>query len=88
MIKSTIHTENKNLKRVKEILNNHLCNLGYTIVQAEGGYKGKKEKALKIEIVSSHPISEVLKSIAGQIRDFNKQEVVLVTSENVQAEFV
>ena len=43
MTKYVIHTQDKNLSRIKEILHSHLLNTGYTIRKAEGFWKGKEE---------------------------------------------
>lgn len=88
MIKYTIHTENKNLKGIERILQTHLVNAGYTIKEVLGSWKGKKEKALEIVIIHDTPLNVVLKAVAARIRDLNKQEVVLITAEKIEAELV
>jgi len=85
MLKYTIHTENKNLRGIKDILNNHLGYVGYTLNECKGAWKGKAEKSLKIEVLADHDLNVPINSIAEQIRDRNKQDLVLVTVENVEA---
>lgn len=88
MLKYVIHTENKNLKGIERILQSHLVNAGYTIRQVVGSWKGKKEKALEIVIIHDTPLNVVLKAIGQRIRDLNRQEVVLITAEKIEAELV
>lgn len=84
--KYTIHTENKNLKSIKNLLDMLCVGLGYTLVPCEGRWKGKREKSLKIEIISQNELHELIPRIAIGIRDLNNQDAVLVTVQNVEAE--
>ncbi len=80
-----IYTENKNCKRVEHILSSFLG--GYTLLTSKGIYQGRMEESLIIEIVSDKNL-EYFRTIAQTIRFNNNQESVLVTCQDVDAEFV
>lgn len=88
MFKYTIHTQDKNLKGIKRILHSYLVNAGYTIRRVEGAWKGKTEKALEIVIIHMTPLNNVLTPMANAIRQLNREEVVLVTTEKVEGVLV
>lgn len=71
-----IYTENKNLKKVKRVLNRFFD--GYTIYHAEEAWKGKSENSLVIEVYNERPTR--VNACAEEIRDLNKQECVVVQS--------
>lgn len=86
MNKYTIHTEAVNLASIKEQLNKYFE--GYTLMIADGAYKGQADKALKIEVLNSENIDPLVKGFCQKIRDINNQECVLLVKELVQADFI
>jgi len=79
-----IYTENKNIKRIKYILNTRFDS--YTIYNAVGIWKGKDEKTLVIEIIGSDMLE--VYSVAESVRKINKQDAVLVTKSFVEGELI
>lgn len=82
-----LSTEHKNYSRLVKLCASYFD--GFSIVEAEGYWKGKPESSLIIEIARTgrekdflHRVSELAKAI----RDLNKQDAVLVEfihSENL-----
>ncbi len=79
-----IYTENKNRKGVEEIVAS--CCDGFTISEARGYWKGSKENALVIEILTEYP--HLLRDICVGIKNLNQQEAVLYTEQEVKANFI
>lgn len=85
-IRYTIHTEYKNIKKVKQILDSLCGFVGYTLTKCEGRWKGKSEKSLKIEIIHKDNLEVLIRSIVGAVKKLNNQEAVLVTTEPLTGE--
>jgi len=92
MLKYAIYTENKNLAKIESILNNSIIIQGYTIIKTFGYWNGKKEQALKIEILlepcKSLNYNTIIKTICKKIKSVNRQESVLFTSVKIKAYFI
>jgi hypothetical protein len=67
-----IFTEDKNRRRVLEILDSHFP--GYTVIPAIGRYERRRERSLIIEI-DGQPLPKV-RQVAEEIRVVNKQKEV------------
>ena len=92
MIKYTLYTENKNIKSIKGILN--LFYQGYTIINTLGYWQGKKEKSLKIEVITEKTEKDLiynkiaLNCIIETIKKINNQQTILLTTESIKADFL
>ena len=92
MIKYTLYTENKNIKSIKGILN--LFYQGYTIINTQGYWRGKKENSLKIEVITEKTKKDLiynkiaLNCIIKTIKKINNQQSILLTIENIKADFL
>lgn len=84
MKKFTIHTENKNQQWIENLLSVGFD--GFTIVKADGFWKGTKEKSLEIIIYTDN--AYLIRAIADRIKHHNKQEAVLVTETDCRIELV
>ena len=63
---------------------------GFTILQAQGYWKGQSESSLVIEILAEgteHDEAKIF-ALAERIKACNKQESVLVTAQIIEAKFV
>ncbi len=91
-----IYTEDKNRYSIEHFVGKKFN--GFSIINADGVYKGTKEKALIIEIIGECNISdsvdnlrfehENVRRVAQQIKEHNEQEVVLVTISTIKVEEV
>jgi hypothetical protein len=72
---------------------------GFTILQAEGSWKGQRENSIVVEIlVDSNEIrstvsgqvsvEDVVRIVATDIKFLNVQETVIVTRQNVTVDFI
>ena len=77
MLQYIIYTENKNLEKIKSLLNDYFK--GYTIINIIGYWKKQKEKSIKIEIITSKENDFIIKGIIRKIKVLNNQESVLLT---------
>ena len=75
-----IYTEDKNRQIVEQILDENFP--GYTIIQADGRWKGQSEKSLIIEVITSNDFdfSQRIKDVAAKIVKANSQESCYITS--------
>lgn len=80
-----IYTENKNLDLVKTILNESFDS--YTLIETTGSWNSVEEKGLIIEVVDDIDDPTYL-YVAKQIKDLNKQEAVLTTTQEVKSELI
>jgi hypothetical protein len=72
-----ICTEAKNATAVEKLVGRYFE--GYSVMYQDGFWHGAKERSMTIEIFSSQLNSgDLVRLIAEQIRDLNKQECVLV----------
>lgn len=88
MIKYTIYTENKNIKKIEAILNNNIIIKGYTIIKSIGYWQGLKEQSLKIEVLLPKHYNYQIKTIGQRIKRLNKQEAVYLTIEAVNTAII
>ena len=88
MIKYSIYTENKNLEKIKKILNTSIVIKGYTLINTIGYYEGQEEQGLKIEILLPKHYNWIIKSICNKIRIINNQQSVLCSVEEIKAKFI
>jgi len=73
-----ICTENKNYEAILDRLDMQFPG-GYTIINANGAWQGKREKSLIIEVVSDAPsIESDIGKLAYWLKKYNEQETVLV----------
>ena len=79
-----ICTEDKNREAVEELLNAYFD--GFALFESTGYWKGKKERALTVEIFNA-TLSNV-QYIAETIKAMNAQEAVLVEELEVRGLFV
>jgi hypothetical protein len=64
---------------------------GFTLIKAQGYWKGKVENSLVIEILVDTQNDEAdakVFALADRIKACNKQESVLVTAQIIEAKFV
>lgn len=78
----SIHTEDKSAKWIENLLSVGFD--GYTIIKADGYWKGTREKSLEIIIYTGN--TELIRAIAQQIKHHNKQEAVMITATNCTIE--
>lgn len=81
-----ICTENKNREQVEQAIG--VLFDGFTVFEASGYWQGKRELSLVIEIIGESDDSRHIEMVATTIRDFNKQECVLVQELEIEAKFV
>lgn len=84
MKRYSIHTEAKDAKWIKELLSIGFD--GYTIIRADGYWKGIKEKALEIVIYTDNAV--LVRAMAQRIKYHNSQESVLVTETDCRLELI
>lgn len=84
MIRYRIYTEKKdNLER---LAGNFFE--GFNVSEVKGYWKGKAEKSVIIEILAGEAQAVQVKALALLIKELNKQESVLITREETQADFI
>ena len=82
-----IYTENtKRQPQVRKILDTKLP--GYTLIRGVGYWEGKQEQSLVIEHIGEPALAKTILDIAKQIRIENRQRSVLVTTQDIDMEFV
>ena len=82
-----ILTENKNRKYIAKIVSDEFE--GFTIYKSQGFWRGVSERSLTIEIYAKTVgIEDRVKSVCRLIKEYNKQECVLVQKLEVEAEFI
>lgn len=84
MKRYSIHTQNKDAKWIERLLSFGFD--GYTIVKADGFWKGAREKSLEIIIYTSN--TRLIRQIAEQIKHHNKQEAVFIAETECKIELV
>lgn len=73
-----IFTENKNYAAILDRLDKQFPD-GYTIMQSNGAWQGKREKSLIIEIVSAVPsIESDIDKLCYWLKKVNEQDAVMV----------
>ena len=79
-----IYTEDKdNLINIERIIYRQFKYGGFTVSYTDGGWKGERESSLIIEIIGEIDDKHKVLTIAGDIKNLNEQETVLVTTTNV-----
>jgi hypothetical protein len=81
-----IYTEDKNREAIEKICSEVFD--GFTIIHANGYYKGIKENTIIIEIVVSIPDLRAIKYLADNIKRLNHQESVLITCNKIDSQFI
>lgn len=85
-----MYTEKKNIGAIENLLNIYFK--GYTLIEGIGYWEGEKEKSLIVELLllesGTNQNSENLKKIADEIKIFNNQKTVLITCQNINADFI
>jgi hypothetical protein len=85
-----VYTEKKNVGAIENLFNIYFK--GYTLIEGTGYWEGEKEKSLIVELLltesGTNKNSEDLKKIADEIKIFNNQKSVLITCQNIYAEFI
>ena len=74
-----LYTEDKNRETIKSVCDEFLR--GYTLIPAQGVWRGVQEASLIIEVVDS-PMNfprKACQKVARKIKRINKQEAVLIT---------
>lgn len=79
-----IYTERKyNIERIAS-----KCFDGFTLFNVIGYWKGKREKAVCIEIIGQAKDYKQIKFLASTIKRINNQESVYVTQDKVSGELL
>jgi len=88
MTKYSIYTERKLFGRraLLKIIDGYLE--GYTLIKTVGTWRGKRERAWKVETILEDKRLIDIQVLAAHIKSALKQESVLITSEPVTAEFI
>lgn len=81
-----IYTENKNRSQIEQLVNNHFS--GFTVYAAIGYWEEEKEKSLIIEVLGNEEDYNEIKTVCANIRDYNLQQSVLLTCQEVETEFI
>lgn len=79
-----IYTEDLNRDKVNAIVGKYFS--GHTIIAAEGTWLQEPEKSLIVEIITDD--RKKVFRIAAEIKRTNNQESVLVTSSNIEVDFI
>lgn len=87
MIKYSIYTENKNIKKIKKLLNNQPIIKGYTIINTLGNWQGIQEKSIIIIIMLPEK-NPLIKHLCNKIKYLNNQESVLLTEEKIKGNLI
>jgi PII-like signaling protein len=78
-----IYTENKNRMDIIETVQ-RFC-LGFTVFHAFGFWKGDGEMSIVIEVIDADP--KYIASLAMWIKEYNNQDAVMVTVDQVEVIF-
>jgi uncharacterized membrane-anchored protein YitT (DUF2179 family) len=79
-----ILTENKNRKQIIKLVSDRFD--GFTVIKTQGYWKGQTERSLIIEINTNAEWE--IKEICQEIRDYNKQECVMLQKILTNTEFI
>lgn len=90
MLRARVYTENLRLPELCKIADGYFD--GYTVIfNAGGSWKGKHEPAVIFEILedsTERSLIFAIEDFASDVKDFNQQEAVLYTIEEVKAVFL
>lgn len=81
-----LYTENKNLESLKAMFDDFT--MDFTFYVADGYYLGIPESSVIFEVISRMDLRENFRYMARQIKTMNKQKSVLLTVQDIEAEFV
>jgi hypothetical protein len=81
-----IYTEDLNRKKIEKLVSSYFD--GFTILESVGYWKGKREKAVIIRILSGAEDSAKVKALALKIKKQNKQQSVIIVKKNTDVNFV
>jgi hypothetical protein len=82
-----IYTEDVNRETVIDLVATKFGN--FNVSTAKGYWSGVAEDSLIVEVITaSASARETIKGIATKIRDYNRQETVLITSHVVNFELI
>ena len=82
-----IYTEKKSLDKIRNLLN--VCFECYTIIEGQGTWKSKREASLIIELLLNGDVNEKrVYAVADSIKVLNKQEAVLITSQEIETRLI
>ncbi len=89
MFETRIYFSFENKKQLKSILKyiNTFFD-GYTLYKAIGFYKGMKEKSRIVELITPFELINVKNDISEYIKKIANQESILITTKNINMEFV
>ena len=71
-----IFTEDTNRSRIEELCSNFFD--AFTLISAQGFWKGNKENSLIVEVVDDNDITDQINNLALAIKRDNKQEAMLI----------
>lgn len=79
-----ICTENKNYPDILDYLDEHFPD-GYTILQGNGAWQGKREKSLVIEIMRATLGGDLeISHFAYWLKKHNEQQVILIQTVDIE----
>ena len=82
-----IYTEKKNRDKIRNLLN--VCFECYTIIEGQGTWKSKGEKSVIVELLLNGDVNERrVYAVADSIKILNKQEAVLITSQEIETRLI
>ena len=76
-----LYTEDLNRKTLARLFDRHFNS--YSVQEQKGVWNGKAEKSLVFEIICDEREALILPYIAEDIKLHNKQEAVLITTEQI-----
>jgi len=83
-----IYTEDINRENIIGLVAEQFSN--FTIIKGDGHWGDQQEKSLIVEIITvqGDDVAKIVKGIAAKIRDYNKQDAVLVTAQLIDSELI
>lgn len=81
-----IYTEDVRRDKIEHLLNQYLES--FTVYSGRGYWNFQSEASLMIEAVLPSSFDGVIKMLAKRIKATNKQDAVLITSQDVDSELV
>jgi hypothetical protein len=81
-----LFTEDKNRKEIEAIVGRYFD--GFTVIPATGYWKGERERSLIIEISSETDEESSVRLLAGEIKQYNHQQAVLIERLQTADSFV
>jgi hypothetical protein len=87
MTKYSVYTEALRLDELKQVAKQHVQDC-FSVHHLDGCYKGNEEKSVVFEFIVNGEIDGAVSYFAETCKELNKQEVVLVTKEKIEMEWV